>query len=114
MADIRIDRWAQKGDGPRTYYAPDCLFPAASDGVTDHYRQGVTHGWADVYDWYLPDQYIEVSGVGDGYYLLEFCADPFDEIEEENERNNCIANHIRLTGMAGPDRKVQVLGVAKP
>ena len=113
MADIRIDAWGEKGDGPRTYYAPDCLFPAATDGVTDEYRQGINHGWADVYDWYIPDQYIEVSGVEDGYYRLEFCADPLNEIEEEDETNNCVVNHIRLTDMATPDRRVQVLGTLK-
>jgi hypothetical protein len=113
MADIRIDAWAEKGDGPRTYYAPDCLFPASSDGTTDHFKQGITRGWADVYDWYIPDQYIEVSNVTDGFYRLEFCADPFNEIEEENEDNNCIVNHIRLSGMSGPAKKVEVLGVLR-
>jgi len=111
MADIRIDAWGKKGDGPRKYYAPDCLFPHTSDGTTDEYRQGINNGWADVYDWYLPDQYIEVSGVPSGYYRLEFCADPFDEIAEENEDNNCVVNHIRLRGMEGPKKKVDVLGV---
>jgi len=113
MADIRIDKWAEKGDGPRKYYAPDCLFPFASDGVTDHFSQGVNYGWADVYDWYIPDQYIEVTGVRDGYYRLEFCADPFNELEEADETNNCIVNHIRLTGMGGPDKRVEVLGVLR-
>ena len=110
---FRIDAWAEKGDGPRTYYAPDCLFPQSSDGVIDEYRQGINHGWADVYDWYIPDQYIEVSGVNDGYYRLEFCADPFNEILEENEANNCVANHIRLTGMDGLNKQVEGLGVLK-
>jgi hypothetical protein len=113
MADIRIDRWADKGDGPRKYYAPDCLFPVSSDGVTDEFRQGINYGWADVYDWYIPDQYIEVTGVANGYYRLEFCADPLDEIEEEDETNNCLVNHIRLSGMEGPDKRVHVLGVLK-
>jgi hypothetical protein len=113
MADIRIDAWGKKGDGPRTYYAPDCLFPESSDENGDHYRQGVVNGWADVYDWYIPDQYIEVTGVTDGFYRLEFCADPLDEIREEDESNNCIANHIELSGMAGANKKVQVLGVLR-
>jgi hypothetical protein len=113
MADIRIDAWGEKGDGPRKYYAPDCLFPNSSDGVTDHYLQGVNNGWADVYDWYIPDQYIEVSGVSSGYYRLEFCADPFNEIEEEREDNNCVVNHIRLSGMEGPKKHVEVLGILK-
>jgi hypothetical protein len=111
MADIRIDAWAEKGDGPRKYYAPDCLNPFASNGSVDEYRQGINNGWADVYDWYIPDQYIEVTGVPSGYYRLEFCADPFNEIEEEDETNNCVVNHIRLRGMEGPNKKVEVLGI---
>ncbi|NUP13582.1 MAG: hypothetical protein HOW73_46700 [Polyangiaceae bacterium] len=111
MADIRIDAWGEKGDGPRKYYAPDCLFPASSDGVTDEYRQGISNGWADVYDWYIPDQYIEVTGIPGGHYLLEFCADPFNEIEEDEEDNNCIANHIFLSNMGTPSQHVQVLGI---
>jgi hypothetical protein len=113
MADIRIDAWGEKGDGPRKYYAPDCLFPYASNGVIDEYRQGINNGWADVYDWYIPDQYIEVTGVPNGYYRLEFCADPFNEIEEEDETNNCVVNHIRLNGMEGPNRSVRVLGTLR-
>ncbi len=50
MADVEIDFWNKKGDGPRTYNAPDCLFPASSDGTNDHFIQGITNGWADVYD----------------------------------------------------------------
>jgi hypothetical protein len=114
IADIRIDRWGEKGDGPRTYMAPDCLFPAFSDAQGDHYRQGLTPGWADVYDWYIPDQYIEVTGVPDGFYRLEFCADPENTIEETNEDNNCLVNHIRLTNMGSPEQSVQVLGVIEP
>ena len=42
---------------------------------------------------------------------IGFNADPINEIEEENEDNNCIASHIRLSGMEGPDKKVDVLRV---
>ena len=111
IADIRIDAWGQKGDGPRTYFAPDCLFPVSSEGNVDHFVQGLTNGWADTYDWYIPDQYIEVSGVTDGYYLLRFCADPNDSIQEANERNNCLTNHIRLSGMGTASQAVEVLGI---
>ncbi len=29
LADTTIDSWLRKGDGPRTYFAPGCLFPAS-------------------------------------------------------------------------------------
>jgi hypothetical protein len=114
MADIRIDAWGKKGDGPRTYFAPDCLFPYSSSGGVDEYRQGIRNGWADIYDWYIPDQYIEVSGVPSGYYRLEFCADPLNEIAETDETNNCLVNHVRLLNMESGEKSVQVLGILKP
>jgi hypothetical protein len=45
-----IDNWTGKGDGPRTYNAPDCLFPQESDATNDYLIQGITRGWADVYE----------------------------------------------------------------
>lgn len=109
VADIRIDAWGEKGDGPRTYFAPDCLFPASTEGNVDHFVQGLTNGWADVYDWYIPDQYIEVSGVPDGHYLLTFCADPDNSIREADETNNCLSNHIVLSDMGTPAQAVSVI-----
>ena len=53
LADTEIDFWGKKGDGPRTYIAPDCLFPAYSDATNDYYFQGITPGWGDIYDYYL-------------------------------------------------------------
>jgi hypothetical protein len=53
-----------------------------------------------MYDWYLPDQYIEVSGVPDGYYILETLADPDNTLREADETNNCGAVLIRLSNMS--------------
>jgi hypothetical protein len=110
LADTEIDRWARKGDGPRTYNAPDCLFPASTSGGRDHFVQGITAGWADIYDWYLPDQFIEVSGVPDGKYILETIADPDSRLLEANEANNCIAMYVQLTGMGTPSASAEITG----
>ena len=110
IADIKIDAWGKKGDGPRKYFAPDCLFPQDSDANFNYLIQGLSNGWSDVYEWYLPDQYIEVSGVPDGYYLMVFCADPDSEIEEASETNNCSKNLIHLDNMGTPQKSVTNLG----
>jgi hypothetical protein len=112
LADIEIDSWAQKGDAARKYNAPDCLFPTSSDGTTDTYVQGISNGWADVYDWYLPDQYMEVTGVPDGTYLLETTADPDNLLRETDETNNCGGVFLRLTGVATSTPSVELLGAA--
>lgn len=113
MADIYIDAWAAKGDGPRTYNAPDCLFPASSADGYDQFVQGITNGWADVYDWYLPDQYMEVSGVPDGTYLLQTVVDPDGALVEGNESNNCGGVYIRLSNMSSPMPQATLLGPAR-
>ena len=100
LADIHIDSWGKKGDGPRTYNAPDCLFPASTEDGLDEYVQGITNGWADVYDWYLPDQYIDVAGLSDGRYLLQTVADPENRLIEANEGNNCGAVYLQLSDLA--------------
>ena len=108
MADTTIDSWLLKGNGPRTYNAPDCLFPASSDADNDYLIQGITQGWADTYDWYLPDQYIEVTGVPNGYYILETTVDPDNSLVEADETNNCGAVLIRLRHMnsSAPTAKI--------
>ena len=111
MADIDILSLGGKGDGPRTYNAPDCLEPASSDGVLDYFHQGITSGWEDVYDWYLPDQYMDVSGVSDGIYLLQTEADPDQLLAESDRSNNCGAVFIRLSHMANAP-SAQILGTA--
>jgi subtilase family serine protease len=49
-----------------------------------------------VYNWFLPDQYIEVSGVPDGYYLLETIADADELVLEASEYNNRVTALIRI------------------
>lgn len=110
VADFLLDAWAQKGNGSRTYNAPDCFFPASSDAVNDYLVQGITPGFADVYEWFVPDQYIEVSGLPDGMYVLDTIADPENAIAESDETNNCSAVLVRLTAMASTAPAAEVLG----
>ncbi|MBI1788070.1 MAG: hypothetical protein HYR60_11045 [Acidobacteria bacterium] len=110
LADVMIDAWARKGDGPRTYNAPDCLDPAFTQGGYDHFVQGINRGWADVYDWYLPDQYIDISGVADGVYILQTIADPDGRLVEADKSNNCGSVYIRLSNLASNTPAAQLLG----
>jgi hypothetical protein len=50
------------------------------------------------HNWYLPDQYIEVSGVPDGSYVLETIADPRSTLAESDESNNVQETLIRICG----------------
>jgi hypothetical protein len=100
IIDTDLDAFGKKGNGPRTYHATDCLAPTESDTENDYLVQGITPGWGDLYDWFLPDQYIEVSGVPDGVYVLETIADPDNTILEANESNNCGSVYVRLLNVS--------------
>lgn len=102
--------WGKKGVGERTYHAPDCLFTVTSDQFYDYLVQGLTPGWLDTYQWYLPGQYIEVSGVPDGDYIIDTVADPDNKVAESNESNNCTSVRVRLTNMGTPQRHAELLG----
>lgn len=58
--------------------------------------QGISVGWADVYDRGLPGQSIEITNVPDGEYWLEVVADPFNRIIESDETNNVTRIKINL------------------
>lgn len=50
--------------------------------------QGLRPGRADVYDYSLVDQYIDIVGLANGQYWLEGTVDPDDKVLEKDETNN--------------------------
>ena len=54
--------------------------------------------WFVTYTPDVVDQYIEISGVRNGLYVLEIEIDPKDHIRESYERDNRTCNVIRLRG----------------
>ncbi|APW37904.1 hypothetical protein RD110_12445 [Rhodoferax koreense] len=51
-------------------------------------NQGIQAGWADVYSSNLSGQWIDVTGVPAGPYILEITLDPLNIIDELDETNN--------------------------
>ncbi len=84
-------------------YDPDHLALAPFPGVyteCDFGVQGISAGWADVYDRELPDQWIDITGLPLGEYWLESEVDPDDAVLEENEDNNVA--HILISTAPPP------------
>lgn len=93
-----------RGDGPPRYYIPgtcdtsdhqdphDPLFPGQS-----YFRSGISAGWDDNYPWYIPDQYIDVTNVPDGRYLIVDRVNMNGAVRETNPANNvaeaCVEFH---------------------
>jgi hypothetical protein len=98
VQDVENIWFGRHGDAARAYYFPQCLAPTDTGPSGPVLRQGMSVGWADVYNWFLADQYIEVTGVPDGYYLLDTRADADGLVVEANENNNRATALIRICG----------------
>jgi hypothetical protein len=70
--------------GPRKY-------PLA-DGT-----QGITLGWADVYNWGLDCQWVDITGVPSGDYVLEVSINPAEQVEEITFDNNIALIPVTIT-----------------
>jgi hypothetical protein len=99
ISDTDLIAWGQKGDAPLSYPAPDCLEPKQTVGTTEYFWYGMSRGWADRYNWYLPDQMIDTNGISDGTYVLFTRVDPDNKLREGNETNNCGSVIIVLAGL---------------
>ena len=58
---------------------------------------GLSAGFADPYQWTLPDQRLLVNGLDDGVYRLWATADPGGWFRESNDDNNRTWVDLRLT-----------------
>ena len=91
-----IDPWFfRKGDAAKHYDGSGCWSPTS---VSQDLIHGISVGWADVYNYFLPGQYIDTSGLEDGFYLLETIADPERKVVETRESDNARSILIRLCG----------------
>lgn len=63
--------------------------------------QGISPGWADVYDRGLPDQSINITGVPNGTYWLEVVVDPDNLLIEADDTNNVQRIQITLNRGTG-------------
>jgi hypothetical protein len=110
VSDTDLIDWGLKGDGPLSYPAPDCLEPKQVIGTTEFFSYGMTPGWADRYNWYLPGQMINTRGLADGTYVLFTTVDPETKLVESDETNNCGSVVVRLTGLATAQPHAELLG----
>ena len=106
--------WGQQAFGPDSYPAPDCLEPYETSGGFDHFKQGMSVGWTDEYSWFLPGQYVEVSGVPNGEYILDTTVDPTFRLIEELKTNNCGSVRVLLSGMGTSEPQAQLLSEPGP
>lgn len=59
-------------------------------------RHGLSVGWGDKYQWSLPDQYIDTTGLPNGNYRLWATADQANVFLESNDANNSTWVDLRI------------------
>jgi lysyl oxidase len=59
-------------------------------------RHGLSVGWGDKYQWSLPDQYIDTTGLPNGDYRLWAEADQANVFLERNDANNSTWADLRI------------------
>src|SRR5436190_13863889 len=69
----------------------DTIRWSSTAGTTRKYNcgyQGIQVGWADRYTYDVPCQWLDITDVPPGTYILEMTVDPNNIIPESNEDNN--------------------------
>ncbi|MBK7997586.1 MAG: hypothetical protein IPK15_02330 [Verrucomicrobia bacterium] len=69
----------------------------------DCQNQGIQRGWADVYSRNLPCQWVDITGVPAGLYMLEIEVNPIGRLPERTRTNNVTRMSLVIDGpCSGP------------
>jgi hypothetical protein len=85
MIDVDDLWFGLQGNGPRTRHFPQCnaYQQISAEQITQ--VQGIDRGWADVYTWDLPGQYIDVTGLPNGVYDVVNIVNPLHVLTEMDD-----------------------------
>jgi hypothetical protein len=93
-----------------------CMIDIANYGssqprkYTDCSYQGISVGWGDVYGQYLDGQWIDITGVPEGSYILEVEVNAEHVIEESNYTNNRASIQVAIAPSPGANGLVAAYG----
>ncbi|MDX1601345.1 MAG: lysyl oxidase family protein [Anaerolineales bacterium] len=73
--------------------------PEQAYGTCEPELQGISPGWTDTYDSDVPDQWVDVSGLDDGVYVLRSVVNPRGVLRERTRKNNEYLLGLRLQGI---------------
>ncbi len=75
----------------------DKTYTECGYGTTIHGSQGISVGWADTYGRKLPGQWIDVTDVPEGDYVLEVETNPEHSFQEARYDNNAVSKPVTVT-----------------
>lgn len=91
-------RQAGASSGPHYVAQGPSSNPGCGTTSSRRTRVGLTAGWADVYPWDFAGQYIDVTGVPSGEYLLCVRADPQRRFLQASTTNDEAWVRLRIAG----------------
>lgn len=65
-------------------------------------RPGIQRGWADVYGHVVPGQWLDVTGLAPGNYVLELELDPLHKLPDLDRSNNTARYGVEIPGAREP------------
>jgi hypothetical protein len=80
------------------YTYPTACYPIVRSDGSIRQINGISPGWLDVYDETLTNQSIEITGVADGYYLLQITVDPDRTMKLDPHSRLSVYERIRICG----------------
>jgi hypothetical protein len=60
-------------------------------------RMGISVGWGDEYEYYLAWQWVDITGLAPGTYVVRAKVDPYGYFTELNEANQCWYTRLSFT-----------------
>jgi lysyl oxidase len=105
FVDIEVASLHSDRNSPLSYG-----FPGTCDAATHRdsldptypghpfFTMGISVGAADIYPWYIADQYVDVTSVPDGRYLLRVEIDAGGKLMEKSRANNVATSCVDLRG----------------
>lgn len=96
------DRFPSKRPVPGTSKSP-VINHNCSRGLrgTTRLLMGIAPGWGDDYAAYLEDQFVEITGVSPGRYVLVHRADPSEVLQVADDRSDDVAGVLIELGKPG-------------
>jgi Lysyl oxidase len=95
LVDVEVAALAGRRTSPLSYGVPGTCDTAGHVDAADptypgspYFAMGISVGAADVYPWYLADQYLDITTVPDGRHLLRVEIDSAAKLLEKTHDNN--------------------------
>ena len=120
--DTHNPQFGMQGDSPMRYLFPSTCDTADNTDPNDtvypnalFFRSGISAGWDDEYPWFIPDQFIDVSDVANGNYLIIDKINSARNVEESDYTDNTATACVHLEQSSARDcRPDEVPKVAVP